>query len=437
MPHSIFARLTPSKLLQISDCVKYDPIALNGLTWIGKRKGRRQNIGRTFWINQESFQSSQVVMAFHGKWPAQHQTAVTRIDKNGPWGNVENLKWVTRQELIEEAKENKRLASISKALGNNAPDLGERLRLSTLCRRGHSWNGHPLTLQVLQGTGWRCRECDALTSSSERAKTTRRKWYEANAEQIRAEARERARLARSTPEGRAKAIEAVLRRRAKAGRPSRARGLDGLQLPPGASLSIPEARIARKLITEGMPVVYETLKPVIDEQMAAEREVELLKRQRRGRPSAELDAFLQAGGTTEEWKKKKKRQEWHSKMQSLEFRLYHREKSKRRKALLRKRMTRQISVEQLRARYAQFDNCCAYCGAGGDMEMDHVVPIAGGGTHAIGNIVPACKACNRNKRDHEVESWYRRRPSFTETRWRKICRVLGWNRGAINQLALL
>lgn len=32
------------------------------------------------------------------------------------------------------------------------------------------------------------------------------------------------------------------------------------------------------------------------------------------------------------------------------------------------------------------------------LTMDHVVPLARGGTSSKGNIVPACKACNRDKK---------------------------------------
>lgn len=120
-----------------------------------------------------------------------------------------------------------------------------------------------------------------------------------------------------------------------------------------------------------------------------------------------------------------------------DLRLYVRQKSKRRKALLRQQTAHQIKPRVIRARFAQFDNCCAYCGAAGDMQIEHVVPISKGGTHAIGNIVPSCQACNYSKREHEVERWYRAQPQFSEKRWRKICRVLGWDRGSVGQLALL
>ncbi len=44
---------------------------------------------------------------------------------------------------------------------------------------------------------------------------------------------------------------------------------------------------------------------------------------------------------------------------------------------------------------------CHYCGkkfAAKELTMDHVVPVARGGTSTKGNVVPACKACNAGKK---------------------------------------
>jgi 5-methylcytosine-specific restriction endonuclease McrA len=44
---------------------------------------------------------------------------------------------------------------------------------------------------------------------------------------------------------------------------------------------------------------------------------------------------------------------------------------------------------------------CHYCGRrfpSSQLTMDHVIPLARGGTSAPGNIVPACSACNRAKK---------------------------------------
>lgn len=53
----------------------------------------------------------------------------------------------------------------------------------------------------------------------------------------------------------------------------------------------------------------------------------------------------------------------------------------------------------------RFDRKCAYCGATGDLHMDHVVPLSRGGTHTIGNVVPACPTCNLSKHNRFVTEW--------------------------------
>lgn len=49
---------------------------------------------------------------------------------------------------------------------------------------------------------------------------------------------------------------------------------------------------------------------------------------------------------------------------------------------------------------------CVYCNKEVDnLETDHVVPLAGGGTNDISNIVPACKSCNTSKNDTPLLVW--------------------------------
>jgi 5-methylcytosine-specific restriction endonuclease McrA len=107
-----------------------------------------------------------------------------------------------------------------------------------------------------------------------------------------------------------------------------------------------------------------------------------------------------------------------------DLRLYHREKSKRRKAQNRGQTPVQIPVSALRQRFNEFGNCCAYCGDGGDMQIEHLEPISKGGAHDIGNIVPACASCNTSKRSHPMETWYRSQPFFSEIRLHRIRRVI-------------
>ena len=44
-----------------------------------------------------------------------------------------------------------------------------------------------------------------------------------------------------------------------------------------------------------------------------------------------------------------------------------------------------------------FDNCCAYCGSDESIEQEHFVPVSLGGGYIRGNILPACRKCNREK----------------------------------------
>lgn len=54
---------------------------------------------------------------------------------------------------------------------------------------------------------------------------------------------------------------------------------------------------------------------------------------------------------------------------------------------------------------------CIYCGSKLLIEIDHIIPIARGGRHSIGNLAPACRACNRNKTDYLVMEWRLKRKS--------------------------
>lgn len=53
----------------------------------------------------------------------------------------------------------------------------------------------------------------------------------------------------------------------------------------------------------------------------------------------------------------------------------------------------------------RFGGMCAYCGSSGKMTIDHVVPLSRGGTHAIGNLLPACQPCNFSKHTKFLYEW--------------------------------
>lgn len=58
--------------------------------------------------------------------------------------------------------------------------------------------------------------------------------------------------------------------------------------------------------------------------------------------------------------------------------------------------------------YKKYDGRCAYCGRHikyKDMQVDHFIPQARGGTDDIENLMPACRMCNHYKRANSLESF--------------------------------
>ena len=55
--------------------------------------------------------------------------------------------------------------------------------------------------------------------------------------------------------------------------------------------------------------------------------------------------------------------------------------------------------DELRQAVFERDNyTCQYCGnVGGDLEIEHIIPVSKGGNNDIRNLVTACRACNRAK----------------------------------------
>ncbi|MGD3109495.1 HNH endonuclease [Streptomyces sp. YGL11-2] len=51
------------------------------------------------------------------------------------------------------------------------------------------------------------------------------------------------------------------------------------------------------------------------------------------------------------------------------------------------------------------DGLCVYCNEAKSEVMDHVIPFARGGPDKLGNLVPACEACNASKNDKTPPEW--------------------------------
>lgn len=81
--------------------------------------------------------------------------------------------------------------------------------------------------------------------------------------------------------------------------------------------------------------------------------------------------------------------------------------------------------EQWKASVSVFDNACAYCGAGGSLTQDHVVPVSLGGGYTVNNIVPACTRCNCSKGNKPMHDWYSEQAFYNSEREAKILRAVG------------
>ena len=69
-----------------------------------------------------------------------------------------------------------------------------------------------------------------------------------------------------------------------------------------------------------------------------------------------------------------------------------------------------VTLEQWFDVCEEFGYCCAYCGvdiehAGLDSTVDHITPVTAGGTHTLGNVIPACRSCNSSKEDTDFDAY--------------------------------
>ena len=75
-----------------------------------------------------------------------------------------------------------------------------------------------------------------------------------------------------------------------------------------------------------------------------------------------------------------------------------------------------------------FGHQCAYCGSTKALIPEHIVPqsLLSCENHEnvdlVGNVCCSCVICNKSKGKHEMEGWFRKQPSFTEAKLRKIQR---------------
>jgi hypothetical protein len=328
-------------------------------------------------------------------------------------------------------------------------NLPPNTKLGALCKNNHKYGEIEMSLR--RTTDSKCVQCEKERAKSAGKKEYIKNWYSKNKQEQSEKAKKRMQKLRENPEWREIEKQRIrdcnAKRYATKGRPTEAQGLKGLVLPPGHNFDQHAASIARSLVAKGFPLQWDILSPLIDQQLEAERVATETRKQQIFENSREgkILKFIGKGGTREEFEQqdaeKKKlaaRAKHHLQYeQSEEYRLYHRQKSKRRKAIAKENTAINATGKQIAARFKEFDNRCAYCGATGELHIEHVVPISRGGPHSLGNIVPACPDCNLKKRDSDALEWYKMQSFYSEIRWKKICAVLGWNKSSVGQLAFL
>jgi hypothetical protein len=317
------------------------------------------------------------------------------------------------------------------------PDFDEsKYKLSRLCKHGHDWMGTGQSLRWINGA--HCIDCERERSTTRTDYRSQR--YERNKEEERPKARERMAARLQDPEQRKIHNERSricnARRRATHGRESRSK--NGLPY-----MFIEQHGLARKhagLIAE---MYAAGLEPEAIKESLQLRESLLRKAGKSPTVAQLVEAERRRYWQENPEAKKEHDRWWDNYIYSLRykcdplFRRHECQRNSEKKARNRGNHTVKLRKGDVDARFAEFGNRCAFCGSGDQIIIEHFIPRSKGGPHAIGNILPACHRCNMSKFNHDPETWYRAQSFFSEAKWRKICRVLGWNRSSPGQLALL
>ncbi len=71
---------------------------------------------------------------------------------------------------------------------------------------------------------------------------------------------------------------------------------------------------------------------------------------------------------------------------------------------------------------------CHWCGMDATT-VDHIIPVAKGGTDDLENLVAACRRCNFSKQDKMPDEFMMRRAGLflQPDHHRHLCKLLGWD----------
>jgi 5-methylcytosine-specific restriction endonuclease McrA len=280
-----------------------------------------------------------------------------------------------------------------------AMGLGDAERLGPICKGGHLWHGHQLTLR-LKG---KCPECERIRKRTltpeqrEKERLRQRQWYQRTAYDHKAQkAKREAIKARMAADPEFAEYIWQQRRRLK----EQARRRAGMkQLPPL------EIRQLQNAIRKSGCL------PSVARLVAIEQ-----RRYWREHPEVADLAMRQ---------REREDRLFRYKIDPV-YRLIEREKSSRRRAArFFAGISYKVPAVQIHQRFHRFGHRCAYCGIAGDMQIEHVRPISKGGLHHINNIVPACLPCNYSKKTQPMEQWYRSQPFFDPARLALIQSLTG------------
>jgi 5-methylcytosine-specific restriction endonuclease McrA len=246
---------------------------------------------------------------------------------------------------------------------------------------------------------------------------------------------ERKRLLREDPDYNRKAATSIAERRKREGRPSRSSHGFTYRFLQDNEFNSSQASDVAALLANGWDIAQ------IKQQLALNAALRSIK------PSPSV-ARLVHEQQLERWRQHpdercKHFSEWGAYSYAFRykcdsaFRRHECQRNSERKAKNRGNHTVRLNSKATAARFAQFDNSCAYCGSTAQLIVEHFIPRSKGGPHALGNILPACQPCNVSKRDHDPEQWYREQPFYINARWRKILAVLGKTKTSVHQLPFL